>query len=126
MRTANRRYLVELTTVLVAYALMLVLSLFLLRAFPQGALRIPIALAPMLPACGIPFVVVRGLQRCDELQRQIQLEALGFAFGGTAVLTFGYGFLQGIGFPQVSWLFVWPVMAVVWLIGVAWASRRYR
>lgn len=122
----TRRYLVELLAAIFAYAIVLVVAVTLLNLYPESPLRIPIALAPMVPACFIPIVIVRMLGRIDELQRQIQLEAFGFAFGGTAVLTFAYGFLQLVGFPPVSWFFVWPLMAVLWAIGGAWASRRYR
>lgn len=126
MNSANRRYLVELTATIVAYAIVLSGSIILLQRYEDSQLRIAIALAPMIPACFVPVVVVRMLRRMDELQRQIQLEALGFAFGGTAVLTFAYGFLQLVGFPPVSWFFVWPIMASLWIIGKAWATWRFR
>lgn len=126
MRSTHRRYFIELTGAIVAYAIVLVISITLLNLFPDSPLRVLLALAPMIPACFIPFVVVRMLGRVDELQRRIQLEALGFAFAGTAVLTFAYGFLQVVGFPPVSWFAIWPIMALLWVIGAAWASRRYR
>ena len=69
---------------------------------------------------------VRHLRAMDELQRRIQLEALAIGFGGTAVLTFGYGFLQGVGFPLLNWTFVFPLMIGLWGIGVAIARRRYQ
>ena len=88
--------------------------------------RVPLALAPMVPVVFVLFAFVRYFGRIDELQRRVQLEALAFAFGGTALLTFSYGFLQLVGFPQVSWFFVWPIMAVLWMAGKARADRRYR
>jgi hypothetical protein len=126
MDAPRRHYHRELALALVAYTIALVISNVLLRAFPGSALQPVIALIPMLPAAAIPLVIVRLLRRLDELQRRIQLEALGFAFGGTAVLTFGYGFLQGVGFPAVSWFAIWPLMAMLWLLGCFLAGQRYR
>ena len=55
-----------------------------------------------------------------------QLESLAFGFAGAAALTLTYGFLQNAGLPEVSWIWVWPVMAVCWIIGSLIARRRYR
>ena len=44
---------------------------------------------------------VRFLGRMDELQRRIHLEALGFAFGATAILTFAFGLMENAGLPRV-------------------------
>lgn len=126
MKTQGARYLTELFGTIAVYAVVLIASIWLLKSFPDSALRIPVALAPMLPALFLPIVVVRHLRRIDELQRQIQLEALGFSFAGTAVLTFGYGFLENVGFPHLSSFVVWPVMAVLWVIGLVIANRRFR
>jgi hypothetical protein len=62
----------------------------------------------------------------DELQRRIQLESLAFGFAAAAIATFTYGFLQNAGLPEVSWVWVWPVMAVCWMVGQLVARRRYR
>ena len=65
----------------------------------------------MLPALGIPLAVIRYCQALDELQLRMQLESLAFGFTATAIVTFTYGFLQNAGLPDVSWIWVWPVMA---------------
>ena len=126
MNRSLRRYTVEFGGALLAYALVLALSMMLLRSMEDSTWRIPVALAPVLPALFVALSALRGIARLDELQRRIQLEALAFAFGGTAILTFSYGFLQKVGFPNLSWLLVWPLMAVLWALGKLVASRRYR
>lgn len=126
MNKKHAKYLVELFTVMGLYGIVLVASIWLLKAYPDSPLRVVIALAPMLPAALLPVVVVRYLRRVDELQRQIQLEALGFAFAGAAVITFGYGFLEIVGFPHLSWFAIWPIMGVLWIIGTFISQRRYR
>ena len=122
----GRRYLTELFTAVGVYAVFLVGSILFINANPTSSLRVAVALIPMIPALFVPFVVLRQLRRMDELQRRVQLEALGFAFATTAVLTFGYGFVENVGAPHISWFAVWPLMAVLWAIGVGIANRRFR
>lgn len=124
----GRRYLLEFGGALLAYAVVLVAVILLVNGTSSGSgWRVPLALLPMVPLVFALFAFVRYMGRIDELQRRIQFEALAFAFGGTALLTFGYGFLQSIaGYPQVNWFAVWPVMAVLWLAGKARADRRYK
>lgn len=124
---AGRRYLIEFGGAMVSYAVVLVAVIAVLNNIGAGSgWRAPLVLLPMAPLVLAFLAFVRYLDRMDELQRRIQMEALAFAFGGTALLTFGYGFLQLVGYPQVSWLFVWPIMAVLWMAGKARADRRYR
>jgi hypothetical protein len=127
MERAARRYVLEFAAAMAAYAMVLAVSVLLLRgSAADGAIwRTPVALAPMLPAVAVLVAVVRQLGRIDELQRRIQFEALAFAFGGTALVTFSYGFLENVGYPHLTWFAVWPVMATLWLVGLAVARRRY-
>ena len=59
-------------------------------------------------------------------QGQVQFQALGFSFAGTAILTFSYGFLEGLGYPRLSMFSVWPILAVLWIVGLLLARRRYQ
>ena len=126
MDRANRRYVVELLSVLALYAVVLVGSMRVLEQGLLGPVRTLVALAPMVPALFVPVVVVRRLRTMDELQRQIQLEAFGYAFAGTAVITFGYGFLEQVDFPRLSSFAVWPLMGALWCIGIGVARWRFR
>jgi predicted membrane metal-binding protein len=126
MLPMNRRYTSELLAALAAYALLLYGSIAVLKQFAlPSPWRDVIALAPMLAFAAGCHVILRQLQRIDEMQRRIQLEALGFAFAGTAMLSFGYGFLEGLAYPRLSMFWIWPVMAALWCIGLAIARRRY-
>ena len=123
----SKRYVIELTSALAVYGLMLVGSITLLTHVDVARpWRDAIALSPMLPAAAMAWIVLRELRRMDELQRRIQLEALGFAFAGTAILTFSYGFLEGLGYPRQSMFMVWPLLAVLWIVGLVLARRRYQ
>lgn len=104
---------------LCAYVGMLGLSQRLLAGDTAGeGMQILLSLAPMLPAVFLCVVIIRMIRRMDEMQRKLQVEALALAFAGTALLTFGYGFLEGVGLPRLSMFAVWPVMAGLWVVGV--------
>ena len=92
----------------------------------DGGVRYAIALLPALAFVGLPVVVSRMLQRVDEREREGMRRALVFAFFGTAIVTFTYGFLEQAGAPQLSMSLVWPVMGTLWLVGTVIESRRGR
>lgn len=120
------KYAVMLIAALVLYGVALVVSLRWLKAGPPEEWKYSIAVLPVLPALGIPLAVIRFCQVLDELQLRMQLESLAFGFTATAIVTFTYGFLQNAGLPDVSWIWVWPVMAVCWIVGQVAARWRYR
>ena len=123
----SKQYTKELTAALVVYGLLLAGSIQLLTHVDVARpWRDVIALSPMIPAAAMAWVILRELRRMDELQRRIQLEALGFSFAGTAILTFSYGFLEGLGYPRLSMFAVWPLLAVLWIVGLVLARRRYQ
>jgi hypothetical protein len=110
---------------MLAYCIVLPVSIVIIQANPHAPWRVPLALAPVIPAVVALWAYVRFLNRLDELQRRIQLEALALAAGGTALLTFSYGFLENVGFPHLSVIWVLPLMIALWGLGAALASRKY-
>lgn len=127
VRPPHRRYHTEMAVAMLAYALVLVVSLLGLRVLaPDSPWRWLVSLAPMLPSLLVLRVVLRQARRMDELQLRVQFEAIGFAFAGTALLTFGYGFLENVGLPRLPMFTIWPLMAVLWIVGGLIAARRYR
>lgn len=122
-----RRNLILFSIGMAAYAAVLILSQKILAAGVEDeTARIALLLSPMLPAVFICGVVIRSIRQLDELQRRLQLEALALAFAGTALITFGYGFLEDAGLPRLSMFAVWPLMGVLWLIGGLAGRMRYR
>ncbi|MBK4216577.1 hypothetical protein JJJ17_11625 [Paracoccus caeni] len=112
---------------MLAYAVVLVISLRILAGgIADPSLRLIISLAPMLPAIAVCLSVLSVIRGLDEMQRRLQLEAFAFAFAGTALVTFGYGFLENVGLPRLSMFVVWPLMAALWGCGVALGGLRYR
>jgi hypothetical protein len=125
--SAAQTYLREFLLAMAGYVVVLPVSILAIQAGPEGAWwRVPVALAPVVPAAFVLVAFLRFFRRMDELQRRIQFEGLALAFGATSLLTFSYGFLENVGFPQVSWVFIAPLMIALWGLGCAWAGRSYR
>jgi hypothetical protein len=102
-------------------------AIWVIGKYPLGEWRIAVALAPIVPALFIARSIVRGFSSCDELQIRIHFESLAFAFVGTALLTLTFGFLQALaGVPIANWVWVWPLMGTLFLIGKLIAKRKYR
>lgn len=115
------------TIAAVVYLIVLIVVAILVNISPDSAWwRIPLALVPIVPAIVAMFFYIRFIGRMDELQRHIQLEGLAFSFASTGILTLSYGLLENIGFPHLSWIYIFPLMMVLWAIGSGLASWRYR
>ena len=121
-------YYRELGAAFGLYGLVLVASILMLTSgrIESGMARHAIALSPMLPGGLVCWAILRQMRRLDELQLRVQLEAVGFAFAVTALLTFSYGFLEGQGWPKLSMFVVWPIMGALWMVGTIVSARRYR
>jgi len=111
---------------MIAYLIVLVVSVKLLGSFGDTGWRYPLALSPMIPATAALIAFLRFFRGVDELEQRIHLEGFAFGFGASALATFAYGFLEGVGFPHLNWTFVWPVMGTFWTIGNLLARNRYR
>ena len=117
---------IEFGLAMLAYLMILVGSVTVLQSNPNAPWRYVVAVLPIVPAALVLSIFVRALTHLDEMQKRIQMQAFGFSLGATALLTFGYGFLEGVGLPHLSWTFVLPLMAILWGVGTAIFTLRYR
>jgi hypothetical protein len=117
---------IEFGLAILAYLMVLVGSVTVVQANPDADWRYYVVVLPVAPAGFVIWLFVRALTRLDELQKRIQMQAFGFSLGGTALITFGYGFLEGAGVPHLSWTYVLPLMAILWGAGTAIFTWRYR
>ncbi len=122
------RYYLEMGAASALYVLVLSLSLIASQSLLDANifLRSVVALTPIIPAGLMCWAIVRNMRRMDEMHLRIQFEALGFAFAASALLTFSYGFLENVGAPHIPWTCVWPVMGLMWIVGLQIARRRYQ
>jgi len=112
---------------LLAYLMVLVGSVTVLEANPgEAGWRYIVAVLPLIPAGVVVWITVRALGRLDEMQKRIQVQAFGFAIASTALLTFLYGFLEGVGLPHLNWTFVLPMIVALWGVGTAVFTYLHR
>jgi hypothetical protein len=124
--SSNQRYLREFSAAMVAYTLVLVVSLTALKGVGDSSIwRYPLAVLPVLPGVAALIAFVRRLRDMDELERRIQFEALGIAFAVTILVTFTYGFLENAGLPRLSAIWVTPFMIAAWGVSSLLVNRRY-
>ena len=126
MDTPTGRYVREFSITITVYVLTVIGSSLALNSLGSSAWRVPVALLPVIPVVFLLIVFLRYLSAMDELQQRIQLHAIAFAAGATALLTFAYGFLENVDFPHLSPLYVFSLMVILWGLGVAYYSRRYQ
>ena len=98
-------------------------------ALPSAPLRVAIALLPT------PFFVyylwtwMKGVSEMDELERRIELEALGFAFPAAVVFFSTIGLLDlAVALNPDDWSLhhVWLMMPLFYYAGLWRAKKRYQ
>src|SRR5687768_4998490 len=96
-----KRYYKEFGIAMTVYVITVIASVTVLTKFefPQ-AIRAVIALTPVVPTIFVIIAIMRALRDSDELQQKVQFNAIVFSAVTTGMITFGYGFLEGIGFPK--------------------------
>ena len=92
-------------------------------------LRIAIALLPLPFFIWYLWTWFKGAAAMDELQRRIELEALGFAFPAAIVLLMTLGLLDvAMALPSDDFSLqqVWLMLPLLYYIGLWWAKSRYK
>ncbi|UCD42370.1 MAG: hypothetical protein JSV69_01750 [Chloroflexota bacterium] len=102
------------------------ISQWLLNQKIGQSYQVLIAIIPALPAAWLAYSIASAIAQLDELQRSIQLEAIGIGFGGSVVITLTYALLVQVGVPQVSWMFIPLLMVLLWGLGKLWTMWKYR
>lgn len=119
---------------LAAATIVYLISLWLLKHhgdWSPGA-RVAIALTPLLPGILYLRTLLKSFWQMDELQRRIQIEALGFALVGTLVVMTAINIFKAEGIQLLSYPQglgiggVYMTMFILWSIGVSISTFRYR
>jgi len=125
----RRRYARELLLSMGAYVLVLFASIWLLKRVDALALRVALALAPVLPIGFAVRAMVRYVRDTDEMQQRIELEAISIATAFVSMLYMTGGFLQSARLVQVpgdvAMIWVFPLVCFGYGIAKAIVSRRY-
>ncbi|MEQ8736283.1 MAG: hypothetical protein RIC29_15260 [Rhodospirillaceae bacterium] len=126
-RDNNKKYRWELGTGVLLYFLLTITQgwSYHLWQLDESRWRAIIALSPMMGIAVCLWAGWRMYKRVDEFQRRIMNEDITIAAFGTAFITFGYGFLEQIGFPRLTMFWVWGVLGTLWIM-VYWGNRLFR
>lgn len=126
MNNASKTYLIKFGSAMAAYTILLPISIALIQRMPNSAWRIPVSLLPMIPVVFALMAILQFYEKMDELQKQIHLSAFAFASLTTGMLTFSYGLLENVGFPHLPFIWILPLMILLWGIGAGVAAKRYQ
>ncbi len=125
MDANGKRYLVEFGSAMAVYSLAVPLSMWMLRGHEHTPLGYAIAFLPIIPSAFALWAFMRYFRGLDELQRRIQMEAVGFSFLATCFITLTWAFQQNAGLPRFDVSWVAPLLIALWGIGIGIAKRRY-
>ncbi len=118
----NQTYFRELFGSIFIYIVVLFTSVWFAKGMPDGLLRTTLAITPTLPALGMLWAIIRHFSRMDEYLRIWNLENVAIAGALTATFSITYGFLEGVGFPNLSMWVIWGVFMGGW--GIVACTRK--
>lgn len=126
----RRRYLREFLPPMLGYVAALWLSLWLLKRVEPEWLRALIALLPVPPIALAVRAIMRYIRDADELQRQIELEAVSLATALVSLLYLAGGLLSRAGVIAIeasaAMIWVFPLVCLVYGVAKIAVSRRFR
>jgi hypothetical protein len=125
LNKAAKAYVIEFGSAMLAYSIILPLSVIYLTHHPDVPAKYIIALTPVVPMLFALAALLRFLGRVDEMQRRIQLDAFAVAAGATGLFTFAYSMLENVGAPRIGFEWILPFIIVVWGLTGAVATWRY-
>lgn len=111
---------------ILAYLMVLVGCVTVAQANPGAGWRYVVAAVPVLPAALVVWLFVRALSRMDEVQKRMQVQAIGFSVALTSLATFGYGFMEGVGLEHLNPALILPGMVALWGVGLVFLDLKYR
>lgn len=131
MRAVHKRYYREFFPAMIAYVILILLSVGWLRTLEGTAARTVVTLLPVIPVAFVIRAMVRVIRGQDELERRIDLEAIAAAGGIGCFGFFTYGMLlnaQVIHAPPAEAVAIWVLPVFLGLFGVIKCAvrRRYR
>ncbi|RMG98074.1 MAG: hypothetical protein D6706_07570 [Chloroflexi bacterium] len=125
MNKVMKQYTREFLLAMGLYAILVFGTSYIIHQMENSIWRYPIAILPVLPMILGVVAYLRLLNRIDELQQKIHLNAISLAAGATGIITFTIGFLQTVGFPDLSWIFIFPLLIALWGISILIFTLRY-
>lgn len=129
MRAVHKRYLREFFPAMLAYVVLIFLSVSWLKTLEGTAARTAVTLLPLIPIAFVIRAMVRVIRDQDEFERRIDLESIAIAGGIGGFGFFTYGMLlnaQVLAPPPAEAVAIWVMPVLFACFGlVKWAVRLY-
>lgn len=133
MRTVHRQYLKSIIPATAAYVAVLFASVYILKNYGATIpvyLRAGLSLAPVIPIIFMCRAMIRFLKGCDELERQIELEAIALSCLITGLAFLCLGFLASAKLIYLNGgmvaIWVFPTLCGLYGLTKCLSSWRYR
>jgi len=111
---APRRYFIEFNAAVLLYLAAVIGRARLAPQVADPTLHTIVLLSPIVAVLLAAAAVVRFYRGMDEYHRLQLLESLAIAAGVTGVVAVSWGFLEDVGFPHLSLLWAWIIIAAAW------------
>lgn len=96
------------------------------RSLGESPWRFVVVLLPMIGVAVCTWAMMRISRETDEMQARKVLEALVISAAGTVIASMAYGFMEEVGAPHISLMWVTVVWAFFFGVGMLWSTWRYR
>jgi hypothetical protein len=126
---ARRRYNRRIMWLVAVYVLLVMSMAWVLRTTqPPTALRYLMAVASAAPAVGMIVALGAYLaEEADEFRRQLLVQAMLWAVGGTLTATTVWGFVEAFAdAPRLMLALVFPIFCVIMGVAHHVLRQRYR
>lgn len=120
-----KQYIKEFSISMFLYIIAVFFSIMYLEKHSDSSVNTIAAMLPVIPAILMVIVLIRALGKMDELQLIIQMKSFAISFLIVGLATFTYGFLENLGYPKVSLIWIFPFMISTWGLTVSFVKRSY-
>ena len=125
MSVDDKKYLIRMFFVMMTYLAVTYGSVWSLKNYELEGFRTIIAITPMLPMAFVVVVIMTWVRKMDEFECRVQFEACVFSLIVTGMITGTYGFMEGVGYPELGTEWIPPMLIILWGLGNFVARRRY-
>lgn len=125
-RKADITYSIRFGTGGVLYCLGVLVGLRWARSMGDNPWRFAVVLLPVVGVAVCAWAMMRMSQELDEMQAGKVLEALVISAAGMVIISMAYGFMEEVGAPRISLIWVSAIWAFFFGVGMLWSTWRYR
>jgi len=127
-RVTLRQYRSQMAVLMAIYVAMMLLEWPYVRRVDSVALKVVLALGPVLPMMAVLWLIARRMISADELEQRLYLIALSVATGIVCALSLIGGFLAAshvIDLDGDVLIWIFPLLSLCYGATHRWVSRRF-